>query len=570
MSRKTPRLYEPIESLKEMYQKAAEKNKDKVLFRYFGKDGKVDSITYRQFSAKVDRIAAGLDSLGLCGKRVALIGNSSPDWIAVYLAVVSTGGVIIPIDKELLVDEISNFLNFAEADAFVFSRSFNKKIDAVSVNATAVSYFIPMEETEGYDFQNNEKAVLLSQLIEKGIEKLSDENYSLPENNDKNKMSQMLFTSGTTGTSKCVMLSENNICACINSACETVDFNPDDVIVSVLPLHHTYELACDLASMNYGMEICFNDSLKKVMKNFALFKPTGLILVPMFITTIYKKIWDEAKKSNKASLLKRGIFVSSITRKVGLDIRRNLFREVIGVFGGRLTKIVCGGAPLDKEMVKAFEEFGISIYEGYGITECSPLISVNPYFKPKAGSVGPSVPSCSVKIDGNAVGESGYVTGEILVKGKNVMLGYYKNDEATNEVFTSDGWFRTGDIGYLDDDGYIFITGRKKNVIVLSNGKNVFPEEIEEYLSKIDFICESVVVGRKDPKTDDLLLTAIIYPDYSKFDTDDMSVIADKVKKATLEINRTLPSFKHIRNIEIRKTEFEKTTTKKIKRYKYF
>ncbi len=564
---KKPRIYTKVESLNHLYTTSAEKYGDKILFRYFSKEGTVDTLTYAQFGAKVRRIAAGLDALGLSGKRIAISGETSPEWIATYIAVISSGGVIIPLDKELLVEEISNFLNISKAEGIVFSRTFNKKFDDFSKGAATIKYFIPMDD-EGLECADRDNIYPLELLIKKGQEKLCERGYELPRDENTERMCCMLFTSGTTGTSKCVMLSEKNICSCVNSACETVDFDGDDVVVSVLPLHHTYELACMLAEINYGIEVCMNDSLKKVLKNFALFKPTGLVLVPLFVATIHKKIWDEAKKKGKDQILKNGITLSNATRLVGLDIRRNLFKEVLDSFGGRLSKIVCGGAPLDPEMVRNFDAFGITLVEGYGITECSPLISVSPYYRQKKGSVGPAVPSCTVMIDVTGQDDKGHDIGEILVKGDNVMLGYYENEEATNEVFTEDGWFRTGDIGYMDKDGYIYITGRKKNVIVLNNGKNVFPEEIEEYLDKIEIVCENVVVGRTNEDTGEVVLTAIIYPAFDKFDTDDISVIADKVKEQVLEVNKLLPSFKQVRNIEIRKTEFEKTSSRKIKRHK--
>ena len=566
MAKKTTRQFTPIESLKHLYCKAADNFGDKVIFRYITKEGSVDTLTYAQFKIKINRIAAGLDSIGLAGKRVAIIGETSPEWIATYLAVVSTGGVIIPLDKELVVDEISGFLNKSKAEALVFSRSFNKKFDAFRSDSEEIRYFIPMDP-DGADFGTNNSIVPLQNIIEAGAIKLSERKYHLPESEDNTKMSIMLFTSGTTGSSKCVMLCEKNLVSCINAACEAVDFCPDDVLMSVLPIHHTYECTCLLAAMNYGIEIGINDSLKNVLKNLSIFRPTGMTLVPLFVSTFYKRIWDEAKKKGKDDILRKGIAVASMTKKVGLDISQNLFKEVLSAFGGRLSKIVCGGAAMDPEMVRNFGVFGITIVEGYGITECSPLIAVSPYYKQKKGSVGPAVSCCTVMIDEPTADENGRMIGEILVKGENVMLGYYENEEATKEVFTEDGWFRTGDLGYMDKDNYIYITGRKKNVIVLNNGKNVFPEEIEEYLEKIDIISECVVVGRTNAETGEVVLTAVVFPNYDKLHEMGIEDIAGYVKQQILDINKILPGFKQIRNVEIKKTEFEKTSTRKIKRF---
>ena len=325
---------------------------------------------------------------------------------------------------------------------------------------------------------------------------------------------------------------------------------------------------CLLAAFVLGAEVCINDSLRHVLKNFKLFKPTGLILVPLFVNTMYKRIWSEAERTGRDKTLRAALKASKAMRKVGIDARKQLFKSVTDAFGGRLTNIICGGAKLNPELIEAFDEFGINICEGFGITECSPLVAVNPYFARKLGSVGPHAPSCRVRIA--PTGEQtddGYDLGEIQVKGDNVMIGYYNNPEANAEVFTSDGWFRTGDIGYIDADEYVYITGRIKFVIVLENGKNVFPEEIEEYLNAIDTISECCVIGRKNPDEDEVTLTAVVYPDYSKFpEGSDEETIKETIRKVINATNKKLPTYKQIKAVEIRKTEFEKTTTKKIKR----
>ena len=363
------------------------------------------------------------------------------------------------------------------------------------------------------------------------------------------------------------MLSEQNVISSVNSAAATVDFSGDDCIVSVLPIHHTYELCIMITALNYGMNIGINDSLKRVLKNIELFQPTGLILVPLFVSTMYKKIWDEAKKSGKDQLLKYLSGISHTLRQLSFDVRRTLFKQVLSAFGGKLEKIICGGAALNPELAESFSEFGVDIFEGYGITECAPLIAVNPYYAPKKGSVGPSVPCCTVRIDPDHVNDKGYNEGEIQVKGTNVMLGYYKNPEETAQVFTEDGWFCTGDIGYMDSDGYIFITGRKKYVIVLENGKNIFPEEIEEYISKYCSVAESVVLGRRNSEGD-IVLTAVVYPRMEDFpDPADHVAIEAKIHDQLKKMNRKLVSYKQVRGLEFRYEEFEKTTSKKIKRH---
>lgn len=542
---------------------------NKTLFRYYeGKD--IQSMTYATFGTQVREAAAAFTAMGLCGEKIAVIGETSPQWVCTYLGALAAGCVIVPMDKELDTEEIRRFIAMVDARAIVYSKSFNEKfIKSISDGDTGIRYFIPI--TPAYDSSFDNKVIAFDQLLTCGRERVERDGYHYPIVRNREKLAEMLFTSGTTGTSKCVMLCQKNIFAAVNAAVETVCFSADDVVVSVLPIHHTYELMCILAEMVYGIEICINDSLRHVMKNFQLFKPTGLVLVPLFINTMYAKIWSEAQKSKKETILKAGLATSKTLMAVGIDARRKIFKSVLDAFGGRLDHIICGGAKLNPDLIAAFEDFGISIFEGCGITECSPLTCVTPYFARKYGSVGPAVPCCRVRIDektGSGENEEGYVEGEIQIKGDNVMLGYYNNPEANEAAFTTDGWYRTGDIGYMDGDGYVYITGRMKSVIVLENGKNVFPEEIEEYLGKIDTICESVVVGRKAPDSDAIILTAVVFPAYDKFPTGaSEELIRESIRNSINAMNRRLPGFKQVKAVEYRQTEFEKTTSKKIKRH---
>lgn len=546
-----------------------ERHGNKTLFRYYeGKD--IQSMTYATFGTQVREAAAAFTAMGLCGEKIAVIGETSPQWVCTYLSALAAGCVIVPMDKELDTEEIRRFIAMVDARAIVYSKSFNEKfIKSISDGDTGIRYFIPI--TPAYDSSFDNKVIAFDQLLTCGRERVERDGYHYPIVRNREKLAEMLFTSGTTGTSKCVMLCQKNIFAAVNAAVETVCFSADDVVVSVLPIHHTYELMCILAEMVYGIEICINDSLRHVMKNFQLFKPTGLVLVPLFINTMYAKIWSEAQKSKKETILKAGLATSKTLMAVGIDARRKIFKSVLDAFGGRLDHIICGGAKLNPDLIAAFEDFGISIFEGCGITECSPLTCVTPYFARKYGSVGPAVPCCRVRIDektGSGENDEGYVEGEIQIKGDNVMLGYYNNPEANEAAFTTDGWYRTGDIGYMDGDGYVYITGRMKSVIVLENGKNVFPEEIEEYLGKIDTICESVVVGRKAPDSDAIILTAVVFPAYDKFPTGaSEELIRESIRNSINAMNRRLPGFKQVKAVEYRQTEFEKTTSKKIKRH---
>ena len=423
---------------------------DKVAFRYLEGKNIID-VTYAEFVNRVMTMSAGLEAHGLAGKRIAIIGETSVEWFATYLAVLATAGVVIPMDKELAISEISAFLDSVEANAIVYSKTFNEHFSPY-INEKKYRTYVPMIAEDG---ESRENVIPLATVMASGVDGLAN-GYVLPKTKRYDELAEMLFTSGTTGTSKCVMLCQRNIFSVIASAVNTVPFEKTDTIVSVLPVHHTYELACTLAGMYIGMEIAINDSLRHVIRNFALFKPTGLVLVPLFVNTINKRIWSEAQKQGKTNLLKNVINISEGLRAVGIDMRKKLFTSVTSSFGGRLEKIICGGAKLNPELVETFEAFGISIYEGFGITECAPLTAVTPYYARKLGSIGTCVPCCRMRVEPNGqTTEDGYELGEIQVKGHNVMMGYYNNPEATADVFTDDGWFRTGDIGYVDEEGLL-------------------------------------------------------------------------------------------------------------------
>ncbi len=560
---KTERKYERVSDAYDMCRIIA-KHGDKTAFTYYDKNKKLYSISYSRFYNRILRTAAGLTKRGLAGKKIAIIGETSTAWLASYIAILVTGGVAIPMDKELEIKSIIGLLESVDADAIIYSSSFNGKLAGVISEESTIKTFIPIDPDE------NELAiegvVAYRAMRAEGKRELEAGRFELDPKQDRERMCEMLFTSGTTGTSKCVMLCQKNIFSVVSSACASVDFTPDDVIVSVLPIHHTYELAISLAAMDYGVQICINDSLTRVLKNFQTFKPTGLVLVPLFVYTMYKKIWAEAKKTGQDKKLRIGLTASHALRKVGIDKREALFKQVTHAFGGRLTKIICGGAALNPKMIEFFNELGINVYEGFGITECAPLTFVTPYYAQKIGSVGPAVPCCQGRIDATGIGPHGYPEGEIQIKGDNVMLGYYNNDEANAAAFTEDGWFRTGDMGYEDDDGYFYITGRLKSVIVLENGKNIFPEEIEEYLADIEEIQECVVVGRQNGAT--VNLVALIYPNSAKFVPNATpEEIHAVIERNIRQLNKKLPSHKQIKQIEIRNTEFEKTSSRKIKRH---
>lgn len=545
------------------------KRGEKAAFRYLGNNKEIVEVSYAQNGENIENMICALKNGEFSGKRIALIGETCPEWIQSYFAIIGAGAVVIPFDKELAYDQIRGFLDVAEAHGIIMSPKYSQKYDELKEAGVFDNLEIVIRVDDGTEWTvDDKKLVKFSEFVKRGEGCERESDADIMRKPARGDMSIMLFTSGTTGTSKCVMLSERNQIACVKSAVRATDFYEHDVMLSVLPIHHTYELTINVAIQSLGATVCINDNLKNVVKNLGIFKPTGIVIVPLFATTFHKKIVDSVKKKGKENQLKLGMVASGAMRKVGVDMRRKLFSEILSAFGGNLEKIICGGAAMNPELMNFFDKLGITLCEGYGITECSPLIAVNPYYARKKGSVGPACDCCEARIDAEEVDENGNLTGEIQVRGDNVMLGYYKNPEANAEVFTEDGWFRTGDVGRMDKDGYLYITGRCKSVIVLENGKNVFPEEIEEYLEEIKEIAECVVVGRKKEGGEEVVLTAVVYPDFAAYEKNaDINDIAADIKSKVMALNKKLPSFKQIRNIEIRKTEFEKTTTRKIKRF---
>ncbi len=556
----------PFSDLKELLKSAAELMPDKTYLKYKGKEkGEIIDVSYLDFDKYTDRLGTAFYSLGLKGKKIAVIGETSKEWIATYLATVNGGSIIVPLDKELTEDEIGKFLELAEVSAVVYSERFQPYFESLA-DKGGISYFIRIGDYDSTK-QKNENFLTTAELVERGKRLLSEGFTEYTDFQiDVHEDAIIIFTSGTTGTSKGVVLSQNNIVSAVRSSARMLDFTEKDVVMSVLPLHHTYEMTCGiLTPVLVGATVSINDSMKYLTKNLQLFKPTAMILVPLFVTTVYKRIWDTASKNNQTKKLKRGIAISNVLRHANIDLRSTFFGQVNAAFGGRLKKIVCGGAALSPEYVKGFDELGINLVQGYGITECSPLVSVCPFHWKKYASVGLPVHDVEVKIDKLSPEDT---EGEIIVRGPNVMKGYYNAPELTAQVIDEDGWFSTGDIGYIDEDGFIYITGRKKNIIILDNGKNVFPEELEEHIYRIELVSECIVLGKPNA-SGDTVITAQIFPNFDlakEKGIEDISQIKDIIKAEIQELNKKLPIFKQIRGIEIRKTEFEKTTTKKIKR----
>ena len=519
--------------------------------------------TFNDMLAHVNYISSAMTRLGVAGNFVGVTGDTHPDYVATYIAAVSCGGVIVPLDKDISSEQFVGFVDLCDIELIVYTSSLHKKLLEICDKVKSVKYFVCIDFA-GEDFPQDERFMTFEHFLEIGREAYdagdrTAENYVV----DKEKLCTILFTSGTTGTSKGVMLNQRNLVTATIDSVSIMATSEKDSFVSVLPIHHAYEFTCSqLALPNTGAQTFINDSIKNTLRNFGQYKPTALVLVPLYVETMHKKIWAEIEKKGKAETIKK---LMPIARKLPRKVRRMIFREIIDAFGGRLDYIVCGGAPLRPELITDFDTFGIRICEGYGITECAPLVSCNPMHWRKPHSAGLKVPHMEVRIDKADPEDE---TGEIVTHGDAVMMGYYKNPAATAEAFTADGWFKTGDIGYMDEDGFIFITGRKKNVIIASNGKNVFPEEIEEYLGASELISECVVLGRKSGDENDVVITALIYPDFDKLAGKTEEEVKAAIEAEVDEVNKKLPTFKHIKCVEIRDHEFEKTTSRKIIRYK--
>lgn len=494
-----------------------------------------------------------------------MIGENRYEWAVSYLAIVAGTGIVVPIDKELPPNEIVGLIKRAEVEAIIFSGNNYPAISAVAKNTDKNIIYINMDglKTENGIFAYKDLISKGKDLVNKG-----DTRFINAEINPE-EMNILLFTSATTDKSKAVMLSHKNICTNLMAMVSMIYIDPSDIFFSVLPLHHTYECTCGfLCPIYLGASIAFCEGLRHIQKNLQESKATMMLGVPLIFEAMYKRIWEQAKKNGLDKKLKIGIMISNFLKKFNIDITRKLFAQIHNNFGGNIRLFISGAAAINPAVAKGFRDFGISFYQGYGLTECSPIVAVNSdkFFKDDAA--GYPLPGVEVKID--QPNENGI--GEIVVKGENVMLGYYGDPEATAEVL-KDGWFYTGDLGYIDEDGFVHITGRKKYVIVTKNGKNIYPEEIETLLNESLYIKESMVYGKEDPKEGDVIVSAAIVPDFEKIQDEHkgrtltLDEIRELIHNEIKKVNKKLVNYKHIKNFIIREAEFAKTTTRKIKRY---
>ena len=563
-----------LNSLYGLYERGAKQFGAHPLFRFNRVKEEMVTVNYDEYLTFLQKMTLAMGELGVKGNKVIVLGETSVQWITTYLSTVTAGGVIVPLDTGILEDEMVNFINLSEAKIVVYSKSFERFFTERGNELTTVEMFIQTDKStfttttsEAYEagrYTTFNNILALGEYLYAG---LGERGFVLPEQ-DINKMSVLLFTSGTTGTSKGVMLSQKNICAVMKGIEPTLSIlTKDDSVLSVLPIHHTYEMSAGiLAPTIYGMTINISDGIKYVAKNMKQFQPSVMALVPLFVATLYKTIMKSVQKQGKEKTLKRGIKISNFLMKLHVDLRKKLFAQVLEALGGKLRFFIVGGAALNPELVENFKNLGVHISQGYGITECAPLISVISLTDYNPASCGKAMPGIQVMIDKENPDD---LTGEIVVKGDNVMLGYYNAPELTSEVI-SNGWFRTGDYGYVDKKGYIYITGRKKNIIIASNGKNVFPEEIEEYIGEIPLVEEVVVIGREGETKGDVQIVAIAVPNQDECQAaglTDETAIYNAIYEKINEVNKKLVAYKHINKLEIRNEPFEKTAAKKIKRF---
>ena len=528
--------------------------------------------TYKEFKEDVLGLGTALTNvLSLKNKRVIIIGETQYGWYVSYMAMLCGVGIAVPTDRELPLNELENIVKRSRASAIIYSPKKAEEIKKIKENIPEVEYFIEMKGENKLE----DKDVGLQYLIDlgKSIIKSGDNSFEKIEI-DPEEFKILFFTSGTTSNAKGVMLNNRNLAENINAVSAYVKLYPIDMLFSVLPLHHCYESTIGfLLPMATGASVAICEGLRYIVPNLQEAHPTAILTVPLLVESLYKKINEKIVKSKKDKMVNTMISVTNALKGAGIDIKKKVFKEIYDNLGGRIRIIVSAAAPIDKKVGNWLDDIGISFLQGYGLTETAPISALTPEYKPCVGSAGKAIVQADIKIkDPNENGE-----GEILIKSPTLMLGYYEDEEETKKVIDEDGYFNAGDIGYIDDDGYIFITGRSKNVIVTQNGKNIYPEEIEMLLDKVDEIKESMVYGKKPEvnsrrEEKELIITARVIPDYDKIKElhGDLSEkeIYDMIWKNIKEVNKKLTSYKAVKALEIKEGEFEKTSTMKIKRYK--
>lgn len=554
-------------TIKEIFLKSTNEFADRpFILEKFNPKESFTEITYKAFKEDVVALGTSLTKkFNLKDERIIIIGENTYHWYVSYMAAVCGAGIAVPIDKELPINEIENVIKRAKASVVIYSTKKKDNIKKVEDNLPFVKYFIQMNSDDKLSGRN----IGLNTVIEEGKKLVNKgDNSFLDIKIDPEEFKVLIFTSGTTSQAKGVMICNRNLAENINAVNPYVYLTEKDRFFSVLPLHHCYECSIGfLLPMAVGASIVVCQGLKHIVDNMKETKPTAMLAVPLLIESLYKKINKSIEKGGKTGVVNSMIHVTNALKAVGIDIKRKVFSEIYENLGGNLKFIVSAAAPIDPKAGKWLQDIGIIFLQGYGLTETSPIAALTPEYEPKIGSAGKALVCSKLRINNpNEKGE-----GEILIKSSTLMLGYYENEEATKEV-VKDGWFNSGDIGYIDKDGFLFITGRSKNVIVTQNGKNIYPEEIELMLSKIPEIKESMVYGKEEEGNKELIITARVIPNYDEIkakygkdisEENVKNIIWEEIKK----VNRSLTSYKAIKSLEIKNDEFEKTTTMKIKRF---
>ncbi len=552
--------YPVFDNIKQVIEYSVKKYPDNIAFKIKKKNGEdvtyID-ITYTKFLEEINNLGTGLFSIGLKDKRIAILSKNRYEWVLSYCAMLFGGIVAVPLDKGLTDIEIENSLIRSKVDAVIYEENYKEIVEKVRKNDKSnLQELICMDKTDETRY--------LRDIVNLGEKEIKEGNKKFINYKINSKaLASLVFTSGTTSSSKIVMLSQYNIARNISDMQLVEDFRSTDVNLAVLPFHHTFGSTGQLIMLSSGITTTFPDGLRYIAQNLKEYHITFFVGVPILIETIYKKIEEGIEKKGKTKLVKIAKVLTKILLKFGIDIRRKVFKEIIDELGG-LRFVISGAASLDKKVEKGLNDLGILTVQGYGLTEAAPVLCAENYKYRRYGSIGFPMKNVQIRIEGKNKDE----IGEIVAKGPNIMMGYYEDEKATSKVLKH-GWLYTGDYGYIDDAGFVYITGRKKNIIVLKNGKKIFPEEIEEHINKIDLIEECFVFGL--PKKDDVVLSVKAkinkqvaeekYPNLSEDELRDL--IWNKIK----ETNKLFPKYKYVKNLILTNDEFAKTTTNKIKRF---
>lgn len=547
------------------------------ILQTFNKKVGFESITYGQFRKDVINFGTGLiKALKLENERVAIISETTYQWYVSYTALLCGAGIAVPLDKELPDNEFENCIRRSRASVIIYSPKMKDVVKRVAAKCDTVKYCIEMYSDDGFD-EKDKRFVGFNYIKDEGRVFTVMGDHSLMEKEiEPDEFAVLIFTSGTTSASKGVMLCNRNLAANVNAVTPYVAVTPEDRLFSVLPLHHTYESTIGfIYPMAMGASIAVCQGLKHIVNDMKATQPTAIIAVPLLLETLHKRITQTIEKSGKSNIVNAMIkLTNSMKKNMGVDVKRKVFKEIYDNLGGRIRLVVSAAAPIEPSVGKWFEDIGIMFLQGYGLTETAPIAAVTPDFDTRVGSAGKVVAGDEIMIaNPNENGE-----GEILIKGETVMIGYYEAPELTEEAIV-DGWFHSGDIGYLDEDGFVYITGRIKNVIVTQNGKNIYPEEIEGLLSRVPEVAECMVYGKEVSGEKELIITAKVIPDYDQIneihgpdkkhpeipftEEEIYKIIWNQIK----QVNRKLTNYKCIKKLEIKTDAFEKTTTMKIKRY---